>query len=50
MLHLLFNLKVYNFKVQFLHFELKKAKTWETAIGLQDVDCLKPSEYLLDTA
>ena len=28
----------------------EKAKTWETAIGLQDVDGLKPSEYLLDTA
>lgn len=28
----------------------EKAKTWGTAIGLQDVDGLKPSEYLLDTA
>ena len=28
----------------------EKAKTWETAIGLQDVDGLKPSEYLLNTA
>lgn len=28
----------------------EKAKTWEMAIGLQDVDGLKPSEYLLDTA
>ena len=28
----------------------EKAKTWETAIGLQDVDGLKPSEYLLDIA
>ena len=28
----------------------EKAKTWEIAIGLQDVDGLKPSEYLLDTA
>ena len=28
----------------------EKAKTWETAIGLQDVDGLKPSKYLLDTA
>ena len=28
----------------------EKAETWETAIGLQDVDGLKPSEYLLDTA
>ena len=30
--------------------EVNKAKTWETAIGLQDVDGLKPSEYLIDTA
>ena len=30
--------------------EQEKAKTWETAIGLQDVDGLRPSEYLLDTA
>lgn len=30
--------------------EKEKAKAWETAIGLQDVDGLKPSEYLLDTA
>ena len=28
----------------------KKAKTWETAIGLQDVDGLKPSQYLIKTA
>ena len=28
----------------------EKAKIWETAIGLQDVDGLKPSKYLLDTA
>lgn len=28
----------------------EKAKTWETAIGLQDVDGLKPSNYLIDTA
>ena len=28
----------------------EKARNWETAIGLQDVDGLKPSEYLLDTA
>lgn len=27
-----------------------KAKTWGTAIGLQDVDGLKPSQYLIDTA
>lgn len=28
----------------------EKAKTWGTAIGLQDVDGLKPSNYLIDTA
>lgn len=28
----------------------EKAETWETAIGLQDVDGLKPSKYLVDTA
>ena len=27
-----------------------KAQAWQTAIGLQDVDGLKPSAYLLDTA
>ena len=30
--------------------EAQKAKVWETAIGLQDVDGLKPSKYLIDTA
>ena len=30
--------------------QIEKAKNWETAIGLQDVDGLKPSEYLLETA
>ncbi|MBD5526600.1 MAG: winged helix-turn-helix transcriptional regulator [Lachnospiraceae bacterium] len=28
----------------------EKSKAWETAIGLQDVDGLKTSEYLLETA
>lgn len=28
----------------------EKAKTWETAIGLQEVDGLKPSKYLIETA
>lgn len=28
----------------------EKAKIWGTAIGLQDVDGLKPSEYLIETA
>ena len=30
--------------------EAEKAKVWGTAIGLQDVDGLKPSKYLIDTA
>ena len=29
---------------------VEKTKTWETAIGLQDVDGLKPSKYLIRTA
>ena len=29
---------------------VEKTKIWETAIGLQDVDGLKPSEYLIETA
>ncbi len=28
----------------------EKAKVWKTAIGLQDVDGLKPSDYLIETA
>ena len=28
----------------------KKGYIWQTAIGLQDVDGLKPSEYLIETA
>ena len=28
----------------------EKAQAWQTAIGLQDVDGLKPSPYLIDTA
>ena len=27
-----------------------KAYAWQTAVGLQDVDRLQPSEYLLDAA
>jgi len=28
----------------------EKAKVWKTAIGLQQVDGLKPSDYLIATA
>ena len=30
--------------------KIEKAKVWKTAIGLQQVDGLKPSEYLIETA
>ena len=30
--------------------QVEKAKSWETAIGLQEVDGLKPSKYLIKTA
>lgn len=30
--------------------KIEKTKNWETAIGLQEVDGLKPSEYLVKTA
>ena len=30
--------------------QVEKTKAWETAIGLQDVDGLKPSKYLIKTA
>ena len=29
--------------------KVEKTKVWETAIGLQDVDGLKPSKYLIKT-
>ncbi len=30
--------------------KIEKTKTWETAIGLQEVDGLKPSKYLIENA
>ena len=30
--------------------KIEKTKAWEAAIGLQDVDGLKPSKYLIETA
>ena len=30
--------------------KIEKTKDWETAIGLQEVDGLKPSKYLIETA
>ena len=30
--------------------KVEKSNAWKTAIGLQDVDGLKPSKYLIETA
>ena len=30
--------------------KVEKTKVWETAIGLQEVDGLEPSDYLIQTA
>ena len=30
--------------------KVDKSNAWKTAIGLQDVDGLKPSDYLIETA
>ena len=30
--------------------KVEKSNAWKTAIGLQDVDELKPSKYLIETA
>ena len=30
--------------------QVEKTRNWETAIGLQEVDGLKPSKYLVETA
>lgn len=46
-------LKMYNFDEYLRQGEpnkAEKAKVWKTAIGLQQVDSLKPSEYLIETA
>ncbi len=44
------NIELYEYIKQGEPNKSEKAKTWETAIGLQDVDGLKPSKYLIDTA
>ena len=44
------NLKLSEYIKQGEPEKREKARNWETAIGLQDVDGLKPSDYLLDTA
>lgn len=44
------NLELSEYIIQSEVEKSEKAKAWETAIGLQDVDGLKPSKYLLETA
>ena len=44
------NLELSEYIIQSEPEKKEKAKAWKTAIGLQDVDGLKPSEYLLETA
>lgn len=46
-----------NFNLEFSEYikqgepnKIEKTKTWETAIGLQEVDGLKPSKYLIENA
>ena len=44
------NLELSEYIMQGEPSRVEKAKTWETAIGLQEVDGLKPSKYLIETA
>ncbi len=44
------NMKLSEYIKQDEPSQKEKAKTWEIAIGLQDVDGLIPSKYLLETA
>ena len=44
------NLELSEYIIQGEPSRVEKTRTWETAIGLQDVDGLKPSEYLIKTA
>ncbi len=37
-------------QLTFFYIKTEKAKAWKTAIGLQKVDGLKPSDYLIATA
>ena len=36
--------------VSYTHLDVYKRQAWSIAIGLQAVDGLKPSKYLIDTA
>ena len=44
------NLELSEYIKQGEQTKVEKTRTWETAIGLQDVDGLKPSKYLIKTA
>ena len=44
------NLELSEYIKQGEQSKVEKTRTWETAIGLQDVDGLKPSKYLIKTA
>lgn len=44
------NIELYEYIKQGEPSQVEKTKTWETAIGLQDVDGLQPSKYLIKTA
>ncbi|MGN1372166.1 MAG: Fic family protein [Candidatus Coprovivens sp.] len=44
------NLELSKYIIQGEPSRVEKTKTWGTAIGLQEVDGLKPSEYLIETA
>ena len=44
------NLELSEYIIQKEPSRIEKTKIWRTAIGLQEVDGLKPSEYLIETA
>ena len=44
------NLELYEYIKEGKPSQIEKAKTWEAAIGMQDVDGLKPSQYLIEIA
>ena len=44
------NLELSEYIKQGKQSKVEKAKNWKAAIGLQDVDGLKPSKYLISTA
>jgi len=44
------NLELNEYICQGEPVKVEKSNEWKTAIGLQDVDGLKPSKYLIKTA